>query len=209
MFNSSAPLFFVFPSLNLKHSSSSISYFPPFPYFLNYPHFSLQRFLNDYGLIWVGEGPDSSDELEPLIEERVYSRKNTWTPEDNILSGTPINLDLIFENLKDLNILAGEGESKVEHTTGGARLKQRRAIPLTFYQNGIVMFNGPFRPYEEPSTQRCLRDIMDGYFPSELQRRYPDGVPFQVCLFHFPTASIYVIYIYSLQKWDFLIKNVA
>ncbi|XP_062818817.1 UBX domain-containing protein 11 isoform X2 [Anolis carolinensis] len=140
----------------------------------------MERFLNDYGLIWVGEGPDSSDELEPLIEERVYSRKNTWTPEDNILSGTPINLDLIFENLKDLNILAGEGESKVEHTTGGARLKQRRAIPLTFYQNGIVMFNGPFRPYEEPSTQRCLRDIMDGYFPSELQRRYPDGVPFQV-----------------------------
>ena len=23
---------------------------------------------------------------------------------------------------------------------------------------------------------------MDGYFPSELQERYPEGVPFQVCL---------------------------
>lgn len=28
--------------------------------------------------------------------------------------------------------------------------------------------------------QRCLRDILDGFFPSELQRLYPDGVPFQV-----------------------------
>ena len=28
--------------------------------------------------------------------------------------------------------------------------------------------------------QRCLRDILDGFFPSELQRLYPDGVPFKV-----------------------------
>uniref|UniRef100_A0A8B9IRJ3 UBX domain-containing protein 11 n=1 Tax=Amazona collaria TaxID=241587 RepID=A0A8B9IRJ3_9PSIT len=42
------------------------------------------------------------------------------------------------------------------------------------------MFNGPFRPYEDPSTQQCLQDIMDGYFPSELQMRYPDGIPLQV-----------------------------
>lgn len=30
------------------------------------------------------------------------------------------------------------------------------------------------------SLQRCLRDILDGFFPSELQRLYPDGVPFKV-----------------------------
>uniref|UniRef100_A0A670Y6U2 UBX domain protein 11 n=1 Tax=Pseudonaja textilis TaxID=8673 RepID=A0A670Y6U2_PSETE len=28
--------------------------------------------------------------------------------------------------------------------------------------------------------QHCLQDIMDGFFPSELQSRYPNGVPFQV-----------------------------
>uniref|UniRef100_A0A8C4JPM2 UBX domain-containing protein 11 n=1 Tax=Dromaius novaehollandiae TaxID=8790 RepID=A0A8C4JPM2_DRONO len=42
------------------------------------------------------------------------------------------------------------------------------------------MCNGPFRPYEEPSTQQCLQDIVDGYFPSELQTRYPNGIPLQV-----------------------------
>uniref|UniRef100_A0A8D2J8I8 UBX domain-containing protein 11 n=1 Tax=Varanus komodoensis TaxID=61221 RepID=A0A8D2J8I8_VARKO len=99
---------------------------------------------------------------------------------DAIISEPSINFDLIFENLKDLNALAGEGMSKIEHTSGGARLRQMDSVPLTFYRNGIVMFNGPFRSYEEPSTQQCLRDLMDGYFPSELQRYFPDGVPFQV-----------------------------
>uniref|UniRef100_A0A663LR78 UBX domain-containing protein 11 n=1 Tax=Athene cunicularia TaxID=194338 RepID=A0A663LR78_ATHCN len=42
------------------------------------------------------------------------------------------------------------------------------------------MSNGPFWPYQEPPAQQCLQDIVDGYFPSELQLRYPDGVPLQV-----------------------------
>ena len=25
-----------------------------------------------------------------------------------------------------------------------------------------------------------MQDLMDGFFPSELQARYPDGVPFEV-----------------------------
>jgi len=28
--------------------------------------------------------------------------------------------------------------------------------------------------------QQCMQDLMDGFFPSELQSRYPDGVPFEV-----------------------------
>ena len=27
-----------------------------------------------------------------------------------------------------------------------------------------------------------MQDLMDGFFPSELQARYPDGVPFEVQL---------------------------
>ncbi|KAM6428222.1 UBX domain-containing protein 11 isoform 3-T3 [Liasis olivaceus] len=139
-----------------------------------------QRFLNDYGLIWVGEDPDSLRDLESLKEEGNPTSRAFWKPGDAIISEAPINFDLIFENLKDLNVLVGEGVSQIKHTTGGARLKQLDSVPITFYQNGIVMFNGPFRSYEDPSTQHCLQDIMDGFFPSELQRRYPNGVPFQV-----------------------------
>ena len=55
-------------------------------------------------------------------------------------------------------------------------------IQLTLYANGILMFEGPFRPFTEPSTRSCVQDIMDGYFPGELQERYPDGVPFIVSI---------------------------
>ena len=42
------------------------------------------------------------------------------------------------------------------------------------------MFQGPFRPFTDPLTHQCVQDLMDGYFPSELQARFPDGVPFQL-----------------------------
>ncbi|NXU40361.1 UBX11 protein, partial [Drymodes brunneopygia] len=88
-----------------------------------------------------------------------------------------IDFDLIVEHIKDLNSLVGEGISQIEHTPRGARLRWPEPLPLTLYQNGIVMGStGAFRPYQHPATQQCLQDIMDGYFPSELQQRYPDGV---------------------------------
>ncbi|NWX57641.1 UBX11 protein, partial [Promerops cafer] len=87
-----------------------------------------------------------------------------------------IDFDLILENIKDLNSLVGEGISQIEHTPRGARLRRPEPLPLTLYQNGIVVGHGAFRPYQHPATQQCLQDILDGYFPSELQPRYPDGV---------------------------------
>ena len=53
-------------------------------------------------------------------------------------------------------------------------------INLILYANGLVLFSGPFRPFTDPSTRCIVRDILDGYFPSELQRRYPEGVPLKV-----------------------------
>lgn len=122
--------------------------------------------------------------------------------------------------LQSLNVLAGEGSTAITSTPKGAKLKACtyghthtkslsllhpqcvEPVPLTLYANGIVMFQGPFRPFTDPSTQvhctvqyfyyitippnthtpshlqQCIQDIQDGYFPSELQSKYPDGVPF-------------------------------
>ncbi|XP_034269428.1 UBX domain-containing protein 11 isoform X2 [Pantherophis guttatus] len=146
----------------------------------------MERFLNDYGLIWVGEDPDSLRELESREEEESLTSRTFWKPGEAIISETPINFDLIFKNLTDLNVLAGEGVSQIKHTTGGARLKRLDSVPITFYQNGIVMFNGPFRSYEEPSTQVTdKRDVFfqerkrPGYFPGFGQavgRSKPSGI---------------------------------
>lgn len=53
-------------------------------------------------------------------------------------------------------------------------------MSLKFYKNGMIVQDGPLRSYEDPATTSFLKDILDGYFPSELQEAYPEGVPFKV-----------------------------
>lgn len=87
-------------------------------------------------------------------------------------------------------------------TATGAQLVAKQAVRLSLYRDGMVVFEGPFRSYQDHSTQvsgegprlhaadasilrsshlqQFLQDLMDGYFPSELQSRFPDGIPFEV-----------------------------
>ncbi|XP_029306803.1 UBX domain-containing protein 11 isoform X2 [Cottoperca gobio] len=137
-----------------------------------------QSFLNDYGLIWVGaaESSDSAESEQPRNLER-----GLWQPDAFMVRSFHMNFDLVVQRIKELNIMAGEGECFVQSTSTGGHLTKKDPIQLSLYSNGIVMFEGPFRSYQEHSTQRCMQDLMDGYFPSELQERFPDGVPFEVC----------------------------
>ncbi|XP_036395503.1 UBX domain-containing protein 11 [Megalops cyprinoides] len=143
----------------------------------------MESFLNDYGMVWVGssEGQDTpSPQEEREGEQEVHHGRRLWQPGATVVRDFQMNFDLVLQSIRDLNIVAGEGVSHVEATPGGARLARQSPVPLTLFSNGIVMFGGPFRSYQDPSTQQCMQDLMDGYFPSELQKKFPDGVPFQV-----------------------------
>ncbi|XP_020504645.2 UBX domain-containing protein 11 isoform X1 [Labrus bergylta] len=130
----------------------------------------MESFLSDYGLIWVGgEG-----------EQPRNSEGGLWQPDTSEARIFHMNFELVLQRIRELNILAGEGECFVQSTSTGAQLAKKDPIQLSLYNNGIVMFQGPFRSYEEQSTQQCMQDLMDGYFPAELQERFPDGVPFEV-----------------------------
>uniref|UniRef100_A0A2K6GRC6 UBX domain-containing protein 11 n=1 Tax=Propithecus coquereli TaxID=379532 RepID=A0A2K6GRC6_PROCO len=143
----------------------------------------MERFLSDYGLQWVGEPMDQEDSESKIVSEDGerdwMTAKKFWKPGDSLVP-PEVDFDRLLASLKDLSELVVEGETQVLPVPGGARLRALEPIPLKLYRNGIMMFDGPFRPFYDPSTQRCLRDILDGFFPSELQRLYPDGVPFKV-----------------------------
>uniref|UniRef100_A0A8C0R5B0 UBX domain-containing protein 11 n=1 Tax=Canis lupus dingo TaxID=286419 RepID=A0A8C0R5B0_CANLU len=144
---------------------------------------SVQRFLGDYGLQWVGEpadDEDSEDQSDSEDGKRDWmTAKKLWKPGDS-LAPPEVDFDRLLASLKDLSELVVDGDTQVIPMPGGARLHVLEPIPLKLYRNGLMMFDGPFRPFRDLSTQRCLRDILDGFFPSELQRLYPDGVPFKV-----------------------------
>ncbi|XP_061919036.1 UBX domain-containing protein 11-like isoform X2 [Entelurus aequoreus] len=126
-------------------------------------------FLNDYGLIWVGDKKQGD----------AAAQTSSLTG-DSGARNFHLDFELVLKRIKELNILAGEGESFIQSTRRGAQLARKDPVQLRLYKNGIVMFEGPFRSYQEDSTQQCMQDFMEGYFPSELQSRYPDGVPFEV-----------------------------
>ncbi|XP_062394485.1 UBX domain-containing protein 11 isoform X2 [Sardina pilchardus] len=142
----------------------------------------MEQFLADYGMIWIGSNGDvcADERSSDMDDVDKHTKQGLWEPATSRTGEFRMNFDLVLANIRELNVLAGEGESYVKVVPGGAQLAQRTAIPLQLYSNGIVMFSGPFRSYDEPSTQLCMQDLADGYFPSELQERFPDGVPFQV-----------------------------
>ncbi|XP_072465545.1 UBX domain-containing protein 11 isoform X2 [Notamacropus eugenii] len=153
-------------------------------YLQNQVH-EMERFLNDYGLEWVGEPSEIEMEMETDLEPEKWTLKKLWKPGTPRLLGEStvpaptVDFDELLENLRDLSLLAGEGQSLVHTSSSMAVLKTPEPVPLTLYQNGIIMFNGPFRPFSDVSTQQCIQDILDGFFPSELKKVYPSGVPFQ------------------------------
>lgn len=113
-----------------------------------------------------------------LVAESVDSSdSNTSLPKPGALN---IDFNRLIENINDLNVLAGAGVAQIKKTSDRARFEIPEPVQLTIFANGILMFDGPFRPYTEPTTRQCVQDFLDGYFPSELQHRYPDGVPFVV-----------------------------
>ncbi|XP_015765477.1 PREDICTED: UBX domain-containing protein 11-like [Acropora digitifera] len=129
-------------------------------------------------------GKCESEDSEREESENEESESEEGDENSSLVSDSrtefAMDFDCVLNNIRELNILAGEGCSDITRTKDGARLKVRDPVPLYLYSNGILMFDGPFRPYSDPMTQQCMQDIMDGFFPSELQIRYPDGVPLEV-----------------------------
>uniref|UniRef100_A0A1A8H6G0 UBX domain-containing protein 11 n=1 Tax=Nothobranchius korthausae TaxID=1143690 RepID=A0A1A8H6G0_9TELE len=130
----------------------------------------------------------NEEKLMSALEKRLRTQKGAGTFMHHhrlvlsVLFYTPparsfnMNFDLVLQKMQDLNVLTGEGQCFIHKT---AKLSKKDPVPLKLYRNDIEMFDGPFRSFQEQSTQRCMQDLVDGCFPSELQQRFPDGVPFE------------------------------
>ena len=134
----------------------------------------MEKFLSDYGLVWVGSDGqnlniDDNDEEEYDIDEKLTDYFEFKT------------------SIDDLNAIVYSDPAKVireGENNNRARLAQAAEcvehIKLTFYKNGIMIKRGPFRYNYTDSYKTFVRDIIDGYFPSEFREEYPDGVIFDL-----------------------------
>lgn len=59
---------------------------------------------------------------------------------------------------------------------GVHRLEKPKPVVIVFFRNGLAMkAAGGFHPYYSKQAQSILSDILDGYFPYDLKKSYPDG----------------------------------
>lgn len=126
----------------------------------------METFLNDYGLIWVGE--------DEIVQEK---------PPAPLKETLEFDMDIFIAKVKELNLIAGEGTAKIESKDASGRIhvfKHARGLALSIYANGLMIRRGPFRSYQQDSTREFIHDVLDGYFPSEFKTEYPDGVIFDL-----------------------------
>ncbi|XP_074411611.1 UBX domain-containing protein 11 isoform X3 [Zonotrichia albicollis] len=114
----------------------------------------MERFLSDYGLIWVGEARERLEEPGAARDGAEPPAGSPCRPGEAVHCQQQIDFDLILEHIRDLNSLVGEGSAQVEQTARGARLRRAEPLPVTLYRDGITVGqHGAFRPYQHPSTQ--------------------------------------------------------
>ena len=84
---------------------------------------------------------------------------------------------------------AGDGSAQTAQRADGAHvLVEMDPLPLTFFRNGILIREGPFRPFSKPDAKAFMKDLQDGYFPcgfvfSRVCIRWPVGCAlFVFCL---------------------------
>lgn len=126
--------------------------------FLRQENAEMKRFLQDYGLEWVGDDSNSTSKH------------------------SSVNFDSLIQSLKELNSLAGpNGIIQKSRNTNVFGLNDCRAtLDLLVFQNGILTGDGTFRSFTESSGHCFIRDVEDGYFPSEFKASHPSGVAFAV-----------------------------
>lgn len=124
----------------------------------------MEKFLSDYGLTWVGgstnsqAGTDSESTSASQIPPPLY------------------DVDLLLKRMAELNRVMEEERGTIITKGNRAKFSPPENVPITIYQDCIVVgTNGVLRPFSETPTQLFVRDILDGYFPSEFKRDYPDG----------------------------------
>ena len=107
--------------------------------------------------------------ISHLFEKvNLYESAILGTPGES-LEVKPWDLDTIMRNVGELNKLVAENERSVEYNDNGAKFLPTNTLQLAFYADGIQLDDGRFRPYGEKATRAFMKDLADGFFPSELQ----------------------------------------
>lgn len=140
--------------------------------------------------MWVGNtGANSRKGLSAEEELDAESKDTSDAMPDKGLHMYPV--PFIAGKIKELNDGLAAEEASVRVYDQGNGQTHRKAklmkadefcdrIPVRIFRDGILIKRGPFCKHDSEGYQKFVRDVVDGYFPSEFRAEYPDGVVMEV-----------------------------
>lgn len=66
--------------------------------------------------------------------------------------------------------------TEIYQENGVHKFRKAEPLPIGFFANGIAIKGYKFYSYQTKQSLQILSDLIDGYFPSVLKARYPNGV---------------------------------
>jgi hypothetical protein len=135
----------------------------------------MEQFLLKYGLRWVGDQPEGEIDTARLQQDLSGS-----DPRYKFQLPHEIDIRVLQRRVQELNIIADQDSSRWVADGAIRKLQAPDPVPIIFYQNGVILQGFQFRPYSSHEAQSLLSDILEGYFPHDLKRKFPDGVPLKV-----------------------------
>ena len=134
----------------------------------------MEKFLYDYGLQWVGNKTSNVHEVAEQLHQTGMV--------DNV--SRPIDYSALALKVEELNSVLSSEPSQVKSDSRRGKIVHAgelfKSIDVSVYCDGIMIKRGPFRNSQSDSWKSFVRDIMDGFFPSEFRSEYPDGVMFRL-----------------------------
>ena len=111
-----------------------------------------------------------ADDIHRELDHRAPEYRNKLPKE--------IDTAVLTRRIEELNFIA-EKSRFVTNAFGMKELKETPPVRIFFFKNGIIMKGQNFSPYYSKKAQSILSDILDGYFPYDLKKDYPGGVPLE------------------------------
>jgi SEP domain/UBX domain len=156
------------------HLINEVERYKSINYLLEKQISDMENFLHDYGLQWVGN--KMSDAIEVGGQPHLNGMDDDFSRR--------IDYSSLVPKIEALNSLLCSEPSQVKIDSRRGKIVHAgelfESIDVAVYSDGIMIKRGPFRDCNSDSCNSFIRDIMDGFFPSEFRTEYPDGVMFRL-----------------------------
>ena len=148
----------------------------------------MEGFLADYGLVWVGGGEDDEDDESTVAPDAAEAGAPKAGGAAEPARPRPARRGRahrgefrpLMRRVRELNTVVEADRMRMVRDGNKARFELPPSEKITVFRNGLMVREGPFRPFSATSAQQVVRDICDGFFPTEFKERYPAGVPLDV-----------------------------